>query len=137
MDKRMTLKSYSETIEVRFKDIDVFGHVNNAVYNEYYEAPRLSLLMYQKDPLVDIGAYYVLRHIEIEFINEITYPSTLRSFLYIKSIGNTSITFNQALYLGDVMVSKAVSTVVQLNKETKKKQSLSQSLKDRLNDYLF
>lgn len=137
MDKRMTLKSYSEILDVRFKDIDMFGHVNNAVYNEYYEAPRLSLLMYNNTPLVDKDAYYVLRHIEIEFIKEITYPNKVKSFLYIKAIGTTSITFSQALYVGDEMVSRSVSTVVQLNKETKNKQPLSQTLKERLMPYLF
>ncbi|HBT60044.1 MAG TPA: hypothetical protein DEA45_04395 [Acholeplasmataceae bacterium] len=60
---------------------------------------------------------------------------TLKS--YIKAIGTTSITFSQALYVSDEMVSRAVSTVVQLNKETKNKQPFSQTLKERLMPYLF
>ena len=31
---------FSTTIEVRFKDVDSLGHVNNAVYLTYFEIAR-------------------------------------------------------------------------------------------------
>lgn len=133
----MKTYTYEELIQVRFNDTDSFSHVNNAIYNEYFEAPRLSLLMYQENPLRDLNAYYVLRKIEIEYIKVLTYPNTIKSQLSIKHIGTTSITFNQAIYVGDILVSTATSTVVQLDRLTKEKKLLSDALKERLKRYML
>lgn len=133
----MKTYTYEELIQVRFNDTDSFNHVNNAIYNEYFEAPRLSLLMYQENPLRDLNAYYVLRKIEIEYIKELTYPNIIKSQLSIKHIGTTSITFNQSIYVGDTLISTATSTVVQLDGLTKEKKLLSDALKERLKRYML
>lgn len=133
----MKTYTYEELIQVRFNDTDSFSHVNNAIYNEYFEAPRLSLLMYQENPLIDLNAYYVLRKIEIEYIKELTYPNIIKSQLSIKHIGTTSITINQAIYVGDTLISTATSTVVQLDSLTKEKKLLSDALKERLKRYML
>ena len=59
---------------IRFGDLDVQGHVNNAVFATYFESGRVTLF---RDPDLGIGvenATYVLVRQEIDFLRELHWP---------------------------------------------------------------
>ena len=78
--------------EVQWGEMDAFQHVNNTVYFKYFENIRIKFmedagmldLMKQKN----IGP--ILAKIEANFKIPVTYPDTLKIYLRIKSIGNSS-----------------------------------------------
>ena len=48
---------------VRFSDVDVYGHVNNVKYFEYFQEARIAFLMSLGDPLLDPGADPTMRQV--------------------------------------------------------------------------
>jgi acyl-CoA thioester hydrolase len=90
-------------IPVRFRDLDPLNHVNNAIFNTYYEEARIDFIQEVKklaDQLKN-GFSFVLANIEIAFINPVKYPAELLIGSGIKSLGNTSITSFQAIYTAE------------------------------------
>lgn len=67
------MKTYSYDFRVRGHELDSFGHVNNAVYMNYYEHARwlimdaLGLLEYFKNS----GNFLVVVKAQIKYINEL------------------------------------------------------------------
>lgn len=88
------------TIPVRFRDLDPLNHVNNAIFNTYYEEARIDFIqeVNKLSDQLESGYSFVLANIEIAFINPVEYPAELLIGSGIKSLGNSSITSFQAIY---------------------------------------
>lgn len=91
------------TLPIRFRDLDPLNHVNNAIFNTYYEEARIEFIQ-EVNNLADQlknGFSFVLASIEIEFIRPVEYPNDILIGSGIKKLGNSSITSFQAIYAGD------------------------------------
>lgn len=77
--------------EVRYRDIDAMGHVNNAVYATYFEHARTSYYrdVVGQDP-ADLS--FMLAHIEIDFRSSVTFGDDVRVGARMASIGDKSMT---------------------------------------------
>lgn len=90
-------------IPVRFRDLDPLNHVNNAIFNTYYEEARIDFIQ-EVNKLADqleSGYSFVLANLEIAFINPVKYPAELLIGSGIQSLGNSSITSFQAIYTAE------------------------------------
>ena len=89
------------TIPVRFRDLDPLNHANNALFSTYYEEARIAFI--RKVPTfaqsLEKGFSFVLANIQIDFIRPVQFPANLLVGSGIKSLGNTSITSFQAIYI--------------------------------------
>lgn len=110
-------------ISIRFRDLDPLNHVNNAIFNTYYEEARINFIQ-EVNQLADQlknGYSFVLANIEIAFINPVNYPAELLIGSGIRSMGNTSITSFQAIYTVDdkklVSVAEAHGVWFDLSKQ--------------------
>ncbi len=58
-------------IQVRFRDLDAYGHVNNAVYPSYLEVARVDLIhdMFVRDMAKNIQ--YLLTSIQLDYLQPI------------------------------------------------------------------
>ena len=122
--------------KIRYQDTDRQGHVNNANFPIFFETGRLELLYHPEKPLHAPHAQFVLAHINYDLLKEIHYPGRVEVGTRIKKIGNSSITFEQALFQNEVLVSKGSSVVVHVDNETKKPIGLSDEVKAYLSQYL-
>ena len=90
-------------IPIRFRDLDPLNHVNNALFNTYYEEARIKFI--QQVPAfanqLQKGFSFVLANITIDFVRPAEYPGSLMVGTGVKSTGNTSISSFQAIYLTD------------------------------------
>jgi len=82
-------------IQLRFNDVDRFGHVNNTVYFTYYDlgkteyfATAYPALNWEKDGVVVV-------HIEVDFISQILITSSVAVETAVVEIGNKSMTLLQ------------------------------------------
>jgi acyl-CoA thioester hydrolase len=55
--------SHTYDAHVRFSDVDVYGHVNNVKYFEYYQEARISFIQSLHEPLFDPAAGGTLRQV--------------------------------------------------------------------------
>lgn len=87
-------------IDVRFRDLDPLNHVNNAVFNSYFEEARISFMSDTpgfKNQFEE-GKSFVLAKTTIEYRSPVTYPGKLLIGTGISELGNSSITGVQAIY---------------------------------------
>ncbi|WP_372639197.1 acyl-CoA thioesterase [Fodinibius sp.] len=90
-------------IPIRFRDLDPLNHVNNALFNTYYEEARIEFIRQVPafaDQLQE-GFSFVLANITIDYIYPAEYPGSLLIGSGIKKMGNSSISSIQAIYLAE------------------------------------
>ncbi len=59
--------AYTIEIQVRFRDADAYGHVNNAVFFTYMETARFSFLKEQFVNLMKSGITFLVAKSECEY----------------------------------------------------------------------
>jgi acyl-CoA thioester hydrolase len=84
-------------IEVRFKDVDAMGHVNNAVYFTYFENARIAYwkALGLSRPRGEVA--YVLARAECDFRSQTTLEDDLVCLVRVGAFGRTSFTFEYLL----------------------------------------
>ncbi|MEX0719137.1 MAG: thioesterase family protein [Balneolaceae bacterium] len=87
-------------IPIRFRDLDPLNHVNNALFNTYFEEARIKFLgeTGQMQSEFTNGKTFVLVKITIEYLKQIKFPSTVLVGTGIGEVGNSSIQALQAVY---------------------------------------
>lgn len=89
------------SVEVRFRDLDAFGHVNNAVITSYIEHGRIR---YLRDVLefAPVGNMpMILASITVDYLSPVLYGEVIEVASRVDWIGNTSLHMSHALAAGD------------------------------------
>jgi acyl-CoA thioester hydrolase len=118
---------------VRYNDTDRQGHVNNAVFVTFLEAGRVSLLYNPKErALTPEATSFVLANLVLNFRAEILWPSEVRIGTTVSRMGNSSVTFSLALFVGDNCVATAQTVLVLVDDATRKSRSLPDQMRQEL-----
>lgn len=91
---------FSLRFPVRSYELDFLGHVNNAVYLQYLEQARLTLLEelgYPLRALIDREWRNAVVHISIDYRREALYGDVVVVHSEVETIGRTSITLRHRL----------------------------------------
>jgi acyl-CoA thioester hydrolase len=84
-------------IEIRFRDIDSMGHVNNAVFLTYFEEGRKAFL-HRVFNIVDPEDYpFILAHINCDFLRPVKLGDRVSLQVWIGEIGKKSFKFKYKL----------------------------------------
>lgn len=105
---------------VRFADLDINQHVNNAVYSSYFESSRVLLVKDKSNGLMPDGLSWVLVRLDIHFRAELHWPGTIELGLGVSRLGRTSATFSQAVFSKGICVASATSTTVMVGAQSRK-----------------
>lgn len=127
------LRTYDK---IRYCDTDRQGHVNNAVFNSFFETGRTELFFNPKRPLYSQNCQFVIADIQVAFLKEINWPGTVEIGTAITKIGNSSIAISQSLFQNDIKVADATSIIVHMNETTRRSQPLSEETKQVLTAYI-
>ena len=84
-------------LQVRWGDMDIFGHVNNANYFRYLEQARISWFETIGAPSGNVGHGPILVAAACNFRIPIVYPATVEVRTYVKSLGRSSIPMYQEI----------------------------------------
>jgi acyl-CoA thioester hydrolase len=87
-------------IEVRFRDIDSFGHVNNAVIASYVEQARVRYLrdVIHADPVGNMPL--ILGMLKIDYLSPVFIDDEVQVGSRVDWIGNSSIAMSHLLTAG-------------------------------------
>lgn len=110
---------HEDEIEIRWRDLDALGHVNNAVYLTYLEELRdgwASAVF--GDPRV--FAWFVLARVSIDFRSEVRLADgRLLGRVSLVRIGRSSLTLSQSLHKGDgTLAAESEAVLVMRDAET-------------------
>ena len=126
--------TFSVEIPVRWMDLDVMGHVNNATYLNYLEEVRDRLY---EACLGDAWTDVVLARIEIDYRREITRSAgRVVASIVVESIGTTSIRTREEIRFSDGALSAQSRTVsVLCDPGTRKPRPLTETERTALGEH--
>ncbi|MFH1862108.1 MAG: thioesterase family protein [bacterium] len=133
--------------KVRSYELDAYGHVNHAVFLNYYEQARLEFLE-QKGlsfhTLWEEGYIFVIVRAEIDYFKPLAISEQIIIGGELESIGTTSLTLHQEIVrsFDQDVVSRAKFVAVFLDRSTQKPapvpesflRAFSVSLQDKLSE---
>lgn len=100
-------------IQVRFSDIDVMGHVNNAVYLSYFEMTRVHYFKELLGLEWDWKSYGILLvRNEIDYIKPILIQHVPEIHMYFEEAGSKSISLSYEVKVDGEIYTKGVSVLV-------------------------
>lgn len=134
---------FSHSLDVRFRDCDPMGHVNNAVYLTYLEQARffhwraLGLSGGEGEGATGVPGV-ILARIEIDYRRPATYGDRLEIRLGIESFGRTSCTYAyEILDAQGRTIATAKSVVVSFDYAAGKPVPVPDSLREALSRTLL
>ena len=126
-------------IQLRFRDTDGMGHVNNAVFLTYLESARIEFFkeIFNVKKSHDIS--FILARVEIDFKLPISLSDEPLVVLWVKSIGTTSWWFEYKIIdfnNNNKIFAEAKSVQVVFNYESNEKENIPANFKKILENHL-
>ena len=125
------MADFATDLQVRFRDVDSMGHVNNAVYASYLEQARVEFYTERLDAdLATVDS--VLAHLEIDYERPIELGQAVRVTVDVPELGRTSIPMDYEV-LADGAVAATASTVQVLwDRETRETRPIPEDWRARI-----
>ena len=109
-------------LKTRWRDIDSFGHVNNAVFLTYIEDARI--LFFRRWKITEMNKSLIVASIKIDYLQQIDHPSNLIVGQKISRIGNSSFDIQSTLFIKGQSKPVARSVVISVCFDYKQNKSV-------------
>jgi len=120
-------------IQVRFSDIDVMGHVNNAVYLSYFEMTRVHYFRELLGLEWDWKSHGILLvRNEIDYIKPILIQHVPEIHMYFEEVGSKSIRLSYEVKVAGEIYTKGVSVMVSYDSRVGKTTIIPEEMKTAL-----
>ena len=109
--KKYVLDDYPfhHEIRTRWKDMDSFGHINNANYVTFIEDARI--IFFERWGINTHGKSLIVASIKIDYLNQLQHPNDLLIGQKIVRLGNKSFDIESLVFNKDEMTPLVMSTV--------------------------
>lgn len=130
---------FRHRLEVRFRDCDPMGHVNNAVYLTYLEQARFAhwraVWGGSSEGTSETAPGVILARAEIDFRRPARYGDTLEVRISLDRIGRTSFSYTyEIIDQDDRVVAEAKSVQVMFDYAAGRPVPLSEEMRSKLNE---
>jgi acyl-CoA thioester hydrolase len=123
--------SYRYDCAVRFSDVDVYRHVNNVKYFEYFQEARIDMITAMGGAAGDDGGAdgplgVVVAQIDVDYRSPILFreqPYAVES--WVSRVGRSSFVIDGQIRDGDVVLSAARAVMVAFDATTQRPQQLT------------
>ncbi|MBJ7357633.1 thioesterase family protein [Nocardioides sp.] len=109
-------------VHVRFSDVDVYGHVNNVKYFEYFQEARLLYLtsrLWAEVPSDVPRASIVVAQTDVDYRRPILFrPEPYDCWSRIERVGTRSLTLVSEIHDGETVLARARVTIVFVDPES-------------------
>ena len=105
-------RPHSLPIEVRFADLDAYGHVNNAVYFTYFETARTRLFLEPFQALGRQGLLLLVVRAECDYQKPIELTDRVVVDLVVDRVGRSSFDLAYTLHNGAGTIFATAKTVM-------------------------
>lgn len=127
-----TLYSQWSRDVLRFGDTDRQSHVNNASFATFCETGRVAFLCDPSAPLAPEGCQFVIARLVLDFRGEIMWPGSVDIGSGLLSIGRSSFSLGQGLYVGERCVATAETVIVLTDERTRRSTPLPDVVRAKL-----
>jgi len=116
-------------LDVRYRDLDPMGHVNNAVYASYIEQARIRYIQ-SVVGATEIGA--VVATLELEFERPVECGGTVTVAVRAGELGTTSIPFHYEIRTEDGLAATAETLLVVYDREADEPRPIPEAWRDTI-----
>tara|TARA_Y100001968_G_scaffold330220_1_gene381460 strand:- start:1056 stop:1466 length:411 start_codon:yes stop_codon:yes gene_type:complete len=97
--------------KTRWKDLDAFQHINNAVFLSYFEDARIAL--FERWDLQPNGKSLIVAKVVVNYYKQLLHPSDFVIGQKVSRVGNTSFDIQSTMFNAhNEIISDAVITCV-------------------------
>ncbi|MFC7142580.1 acyl-CoA thioesterase [Halosimplex aquaticum] len=127
--------AFEHEVDVRYRDLDTFGHVNNVVYGTYCEQARVAYIeeVLGLDDINEFSAVVV--SLNIDFRSSVTELSTVDVGVAVTRLGESSFTTAYELRQDGELVAEAETTQVFVDPETRESRPIPPELRERIAEF--
>ena len=115
--------TFQYVLQTRWKDMDAFSHVNNAVFLSYIEDARITF--FKRWDLCDKKRSIIMASVRLDYFQQINHPSDLIVGQKISRVGRKSFDIESAVFIQDVADPVASSMVTCVCFDYEKNESVS------------
>ena len=123
--------TFKHKIKTRFKDLDAFNHVNNAIFLSYIEDARM--LFFKKWDINLKEKSLIVAAITIDYISQLHHPSKLIIGQKVTRLGTKSFDVLSVIFLGYKPICNSTVTIVCYNFIRKQTVPLFKEIKEDFN----
>ena len=121
-------------VDVRFRDLDALGHVNNAVYLTYLESARIAWWMHvtSRQDLSALGM--ILARVELDYRSPVAYGESLEVGVRCASVRRSSLTVESVIAGrgGGRVVAESRKVLVHYDYQEQRSRPLPEDLRQKL-----
>jgi acyl-CoA thioester hydrolase len=125
--------SHDFACHVRFSDVDIYGHVNNVKYYEYYQEARVGLMHALKRADGEALLSLVVARLDVDYKRPMLFriePYTITS--RVSHVGNSSFVIESLIHDAGTTYSTARAVMVAFDPHTQSKVALTDGQRIRL-----
>lgn len=133
------MKTYTYDVEVRFRDTDNLGHINNAVYLTYVESCRthfcdevLGFPVFSTGSKIPI----ILARAEIDFLAQGYLHHKIKVKSNISHVGTKSFRQDYEVTAGDEVLARSSAVLVWFDFAANASVKIPDDVRQKLNEYL-
>jgi acyl-CoA thioester hydrolase len=126
--------------QVRFSDVDVYGHVNNVKYFEYYQEARLAFLTSLSDerPADEPPFGVVVARLDVDYLRPILFRAeTYAVESWVTDVGRSSFRLAAEIVDDGLVLSRATAVMVAYDVERQAARPLTEWERQRLGELLI
>jgi acyl-CoA thioester hydrolase len=123
--------NYEKEIDVRFRDLDVMGHLNNAVYATYLEQARVKYIEdVVEEPLMETGA--VVADLHLDFERPIDWGDDVVVAVRADELGTSSIPLEYEIRVDGEVAATAETLMVTFDTEAGEPRPIPDAWRERI-----
>ncbi|MDA3902686.1 MAG: thioesterase family protein [Desulfuromusa sp.] len=103
---------FTTPIEIRFSDLDAYGHVNNALFFTYLETARVKLFQQHFGAFLDSNLMFLVVRAECDYRLPIELNDPLQITIHIDQVRHSSFNFSYQMHDGAGKIFAQANTVM-------------------------
>ena len=138
MEKQKSLFSHSTKVQIRFNDIDIMGHVNNAIHQYYFDYAKMIYFNTTLGKEIDWKETgIVLANIVIDYFAPIFLEEEIEVLTKVIKTGNKSFEIKQQIVNSKTseIKSESISTMVCFNYYSKSSINIPNEWKEKFANF--
>jgi acyl-CoA thioester hydrolase len=108
----MAVQKFTTPIEIRFADLDAYGHVNNAVFFTYMETARIKLFQHYFGAFLDSDLMFLIVRAECNYLHPVEMNDPLLITIHINRVKHSSFDFSYQLHDGQGKIFAEAKTIM-------------------------
>jgi acyl-CoA thioester hydrolase len=123
---------FSCPIQVRWRDLDAFGHVNNATFASYLEMARTEAWVFLFGGRDALGIPFFVRKLEIDYRRPINLGDEVRVWLKVGELKGASFVFEYLVEADGQLAATATTQLACVDKETGRPVAIDPDVRETL-----